>query len=504
MRKDKQGYNDIFIPHDKVGSGHLKVAGEESILSIVDTSPLARTDQELVDYHGVLNGGGKASLLGCVTLGSSQRSFGDITQSEATFFPHYVLIGPSYVGSQDQTVSAIHYHFENVERLVIGQRTFGTIYPRQDEFRSILDADNSRVEALAKEQGWPRTETEVAVGEQPILQYYSGVWEVAKCTSKIGTIALRNQVSHKIGRTNGVRIDNNVVVSLEFVSPTTVGKAIASLRKLHSFFELCLGGRQRYVWIEAEVCAKCTNPEKQDNRRLQVYWSYSNARDFKKSGGRDVLVDGASKRSEFESMIGAWMDGSNSLRNARSRFASVFLSSVYGIDRIVGAANMFDVLPASHVPAARELDEQTLVAARECRTRFKALPNSQAREVVLLMLGRIERPSLLEKIRHRANILINADGVRFRELHVPCKEAVVCRNHYVHGGEATFDYEGEFTSFAFLVDTLEFVFGASDLIELGWDFVEWQSQGAIPHHSFGRYILNYEDNIQRLTKLLGT
>ena len=44
--------------------------------------------------------------------------------------------------------------------------------------------------------------------------------------------------------------------------------------------------------------------------------------------------------------------------------------------------------------------------------------------------------------------------------------AIDCRNHYVHGNPAKLDYESVLD---FLTNTLEFVYGVSELIECGWD-----------------------------------
>jgi hypothetical protein len=158
---------------------------------------------------------------------------------------------------------------------------------------------------------------------------------------------------------------------------------------------------------------------------------------------------------------------------ARTRFATAFHSRSFGISRIVGAANMFDILPESHAPTRRVLDEQTQGAVDECRTRFRALADSFARQSVLSALGRVGTASLRDKVCHRADIIIAADH-RFAELHLPCTQAVQCRNHYVHGSEAAFDYSKEIGAFAFLTETLEFVFAVSDLIELGWNYHFWR------------------------------
>ena len=216
----------------------------------------------------------------------------------------------------------------------------------------------------------------------------------------------------------------------------------------------------------------------------------------------DALLNVAVHKAEFSRVLSGWLDGAKSMGGARSRIANSFHSGSYGVDRIVGSANAFDVLPKTHVPSRVEVDRPTREAVKDCRERFKALPESFARQSVLSALGRIGKPSLRDKICHRAAIVGEADPQRFSELHIPCTHAVLCRNHFVHGSEGAFDYWDEFNAFAFLVDTLEFVFAASDLIELGWDYKAWRDKCPSLSHSFGAYVSTYDMNLRRLKELI--
>ena len=207
-------------------------------------------------------------------------------------------------------------------------------------------------------------------------------------------------------------------------------------------------------------------------------------------------------RPNFQRCCTGWLDSAPVVGDARGRFGSAFHSGAYGIDRIVGAANMFDLLPDTYVPRKKELDEPTRALVDETRARFKALPESFARHSVLSALGRVGSASLADKICHRADVLIEADADAFAELHLPCRQAVLCRNHYVHGGESAFEYREKFNEFAFLVDTLEFVFAASELIELGWDYHAWQGKRFGPSHKFGRYVADFEENLRNLKQVL--
>lgn len=131
------------------------------------------------------------------------------------------------------------------------------------------------------------------------------------------------------------------------------------------------------------------------------------------------------------------------------------------------------------------------------------MPKSPERESVLNALGRIGKSSLKQKIRHRAQWLIDALGAaRFPELLLVTDEAVNSRNYYVHGGEPRFDYSGNCDTLDFFIDTLEFVFATSDLIEAGWDIKAWSEMPTSMSHPFARYRVNYAGQLQKLKALL--
>ena len=431
--------------------------------------------------------------------------WGEGAQNETNFFPHYVLIGESFISSEDSIVQAIHYHFDNVDCLTRGVRTFGTILPGRDGFRRILEEDHARRERIARDHQWERSKFEPEVGEAPVLQYFSGVWEIAKCEARMGSVTLTNRASHGMGSAKGVSIDNEVTASLEFAAPKTVGEAISSLGVVHSFFELCLGRRQRYLWIEAELVKGEAERDAPLPPHLDVYWSYGNARVLGETAPTlfsDVLIDAERQKPEFANVLSRWLDSAESMGDARSRIANSFHSGSYGVDRIVGSANAFDLLPDTHVPSRVDVDGPTMEAVRECRERFRALPESFARQSVLSALARVGMPSLRDKICHRAAIISEADPRMFAELRLPCTQAVLCRNHFVHGSTGGFDYWEKYNAFVFLADTLEFVFAASDLIELGWDYRAWREKGSTQSHEFGSYVVDYDMNLRMLKELI--
>ncbi len=163
---------------------------------------------------------------------------------------------------------------------------------------------------------------------------------------------------------------------------------------------------------------------------------------------------------------------------------------------------MFDILPSSAVPSEVELSESLEGAKQAAHKIFKDLPKSEEREAFLRALGRIGKSGLKQKIRHRARQLLDAVGAQFPELLTVTDEAVNCRNFFVHGGKPRFDYDANPTCFSFLVDTLEFVFATSDLIEAGWDVKTWSTIPSGMSHPFGGFRVDYRAKLTKLKALL--
>jgi hypothetical protein len=86
----------------------------------------------------------------------------------------------------------------------------------------------------------------------------------------------------------------------------------------------------------------------------------------------------------------------------------------------------------------------------------------------------------------------------FPDLILVTDEAVNCRNYYVHGSRKTCDYDGSLGIVAFLTNTLEFVFAASDFIDAGWNAQSWAQRGTTMSHPFSGYRRGYLDNLREL------
>lgn len=503
--KSTKPYVGIYFPRDSSDAGHLTIAGKESELRLVSKESWSNWTDESQDLHGTLDDGTRASLLKCVQTHQTTYDRRGGRHYESGFFPHYVVLGEEFISSTEAVIRAVHYHFENAHCLVGGYRTFRSLIFEPNEIRRILEVEHLQNEDIPNKQDWDESPSEPQIGEYPQLLYCSGVREIVACETDVCSVTLTNNTSRQWGGSEGIGIENQIAASLKFGSPKSLDEAIAALHTLHRLFELTLGRRQRYLWISLELEKPGLDADSKPHQRSERWWSYCDdgvEGETKPTSNVDILIDPERRPKEFATVAAGWLTSTSDMGEARSRFATAFHSH-YTVDRIVGAANMFDLLPGSRVPRSKQAVAETQAAVDRCRAIFRALPDSFARQSVLSALGRTGAASLRDKVLDRADILIAASGDRFPEIHIACSQAVLCRNHYVHGSDAGFDYRKEFSALAFLTHTLEFVFATSDLIELGWDFDAWcAKRPTMKSHDFGTYLVSYNRNLIRLKALL--
>jgi hypothetical protein len=221
--------------------------------------------------------------------------------------------------------------------------------------------------------------------------------------------------------------------------------------------------------------------------------------DERSPGPHDVLIDGIRRRTEFAKVLRSWFALDEVRRDARLRFAHAFSkTNVFSEDRLIGAANMFDLLPGDAVPNKSSISEELSRAKAAACALFQALPHSPERDSILSALGRLGTASLPRKVLHRAKIVTEAFPALKSDMELVVREAIKCRNHYVHGSEASYDYLADGDAIPFFTSVLEFVFGTSELIECGWNAAA--STGG--SHPFAELIRTWAPRVQNLKNQL--
>lgn len=469
--------------------GELTLAGAKTSLYL--------HDKEFFNTHaipgqcvkGVLHDLTKVSLIQCITTsGTGSGSRGDERYHFANIFPHFVAYGDHHINPDEKTITEVHF--------VVDDAT--TLFYDFDAFGILIDA-KPFIEQIAHANALPR---EIKTGPDPQILYFTGKREIFAADTVLGRISAVHSPSHNLGGPNGVYLKNTIFIKIAFKEALTFDDATFHTLRLLRYLGMLAGRPQNLLRFGLRIGSDPESPV-----FLRVYWSLPPKRDPSHEENRphpaEVLLDAARQPEQFARVLASWLERQQAWHDARLQFSNSFAEQQrYSIDRLIGSANMFDILPSSAVPADVPLADELKVAKEAGCKLFENLPPSPERDSVLSALGRLGKASLKRKIRHRAQRLIDAVGNRFPELVVVTDEAVNCRNYYVHGGKRRFDYSANFNAVNFFTDTLEFVFATSDLIEAGWDVKAWSEIPTSMSHPFGSYRVNYSLSLQNLKALL--
>lgn len=441
------------------------------------------------DIFGLFYDRSKVSLINCITM--SERGFGRKGEEGyhlSSVFPHLVIFGDQYISSSDRTISRLSFTVDDAEMLFYDCDAFGSVINARPHMERIVEEKKSG--------------RKIEIGEHPHLFYFSGKHEILAVDTVLGRISATHGVSYSFPGPDGIHVDNTIRLNLEFKSGRTVNEGIASVSDMLRFLEIMAGRPQNISELTFVPVSDEEHP-----KALDVYWCMPPRRECddasRKPHPADLPIQATMRSDEFAGVLKCWMERHDAWRNARARFSTVFAcQNRYDIDRVIGAANMFDILPSSAYPVAVALPPDLEQARDSARAMFRALPVSPERDSVLGVLGRIGKATLKRKVRSRAKLISDTVGNRFPELDLVLDQAIDCRNHYVHGSDTRIDYSKHASLVQFFTDTLEFVFAASDLVESGWDITAWTEQGTTCTHPFGKYLVNYGARLATLKKLL--
>lgn len=484
------------VSPDRTVYGELTYAGRHTSLRLRDSAYFDTYPVEGRCLNGTLHDLTRVSLLHCLTtpVPGSVNS-GTEGYYFAEVFPHFVVHGDRQITNDGKVITEVQFLVDDASTLFYDFDAFGALIDARSLIEEVVRARRRELER------WPGRSRDIRVGPDPAILYFTGQHEILAAETVLGRVHASHHTSHSLGGPDGVYVKSKIFTGIIFEDPRSFDDTITCVLALLRFLELVVGRPQNLLSFQVRVKSEDELP-----CILDVYWSMPPKREV--SGGlspepRDVLVNGGIQPVEFARVLSNWLRRDESWLDARVRFSKCFAGRHrYSVDRLIGAANMFDILPPSAVPPDVPLSEEMKCAKEKCSTICKGLPASPERDSLLSALGRLGKSNLKNKIRHRANLLTDAVGDRFPELTTVTDEAVNCRNYYVHGGEPQFEYGIQLEVCNFFTDTLEFLFGTSDLIEAGWDMKAWCTTPTSMSHPFGSYRVGYVENLRRLISLL--
>lgn len=492
-KRDKRFHGSFQLSSGASYFGELVVDGRRTLLNLSSQSelPLFRSVDGIL---GTTLDGKKITCMDCVGSSQGRSTKGGVAVHHyARVFPHYVVIGDEHVDSKSTCIQRISFTVDDISSLFYDFDAFGFVIDASEVIDSVL-AQQSKIRRIE-------------AGEWPEVAYFTGRFTVAEVDSVIGKIAVRHRPTSNMGGPDGFYMKNTMYVAIEPDSPVAFEDAMDRVNCVARFLSAAAGRMQGIIDIQIDTAG---GPDEGHRNPLRVHWSHapkaakSNDSERRPHPG-DVPLDPVRRRNEFISVIKNWIEHDHGRKTARIRYLSCLQKgNSYGVDRLVAAANMFDVLPPEATPAPAALPDDLSEAQSAILSTLRKLPRSQDRDSAISAIARMGKPSLPKKVAHRVQIITDQVGPAFPDLAYVLRIAISCRNYFVHGGSDTFDFEAAEPFVPFLTDALEFVFSASELIEAGWDASRWSRDPHGTGHNFARFRWGYKETVSQLKQTMGT
>jgi len=491
---EKAAIGRFEIEEDRWIHGELNVAGEKSSLYLRDPEFFMVRDDATEALRGELNDLTKVTCIKCNEAGPGSASRNDTGYSFAETFPHYVVHGDEYLDPKAKSIFKVEFRISDEAHLFADFGAFASLIDAKPFIAPIVAAYGKAIDH------------EIEVGDRPQIAFFSGKSTIFEADTVIGKVSARHYAGPSGGGARGVRIDNQIWCAIAYDDGAQFDDVINHMVRVMRFLSLIVGRPQSLVDCDLVLAAKGGMPPE----RLKLYWSFAPQREpafghkEREPLLHDMLMRPADEPDVFASVLAAWLARDAAWLEPRGRLAGCLeWQNRFDVDRLVAAANMFDLLPDDAVPKTAPVSDEMRAAVKATRETFLKFEPSPERQSVLQSLGRIGKPVLKRKVRHRAQIVLDSLGDdRLKDLFLVCDQAVDCRNRYVHGSETDLDHVSHFGHTIFFTATLEFVFAAADLIECGWDAKVWWKLGTTQSHPFGAFKIGYAGHLADLKKSL--
>ena len=483
ITEDSPQHGIFSVPPDQQANGSLTLAGRESQLQLWSDSPLdISTDATIT---GTLDDLTKVSLIGCNVKSEGHVGKRDQIRYKYLLTPQCILLGSRYISANEGVVREISFVLEHAVALFHDTDAYGTIFDNSAATTMVAKLDNSESPIEVEERNW--------------ISYYTGKKSVFTTDTVIGRVSANHTPVFTMGNDHDHGLEKVTELSIKFDEPLPVMESLYRMGRVLQFFDLVVGYAQNVSSIS--IHTGFDDPY----HSLEVYaLGYSGrdgTREESESGSilrTTVLIHPVHDSTEFANVLRAWLDRDVEWCTARIRLAHDWGKRFYRYNRIIAAANVFDLLPNGVYGSKPSLASELAAAVDASRKIFRSLPQSEERDDILLYLGRVGGWRLKRKIAFRAKLICDSIGQLLPEFRTVIDEAVNLRNHYVHGTPSRLKSDQRLQLLHFLTNSLEFTFFASDFIDAGWKIADWCSKGRPIGHPFHGYLVNYREDLKRL------
>ena len=240
------------------------------------------------------------------------------------------MLGDQKINPHEQTIESVHLLIEDGNKLFHDDHVFGHIIDAKPYIDQVVKFDT-------EQRPFPKV---IDIGPEPEIAYFTGKIEPFSADTVLGKVSAYRALDWTFGNTDGIHVGNKVWIAIEFDSPTKFYEAYSRMSVVQAFFELIAGRPQNLKGILV----------KHKGDYLHVYSSgvFSYDRNDKDNDvlTTERLIDVGKNPEDLSNTIAGWIQNHEDRKSAREQFFSNYRKgNLYDIDRLVGAANMFDILP---------------------------------------------------------------------------------------------------------------------------------------------------------------
>ena len=477
----------FFIPPDLRTNGSLTLSGAYPELVLWSDNPIAVTSGSTIT--GVLNDLTKVSLIGCSVRSDGHVGKGDQIRHKYLLSPQCVGFGSQYISHDENVVHEISFTLEHAVALFHDTDAYGTIFNNSEAVGMVAKIDNPDSNYQVRDWNW--------------VSYYTGKRTVFASDTAIGRVSASHCPVFTLGKAHDHGLKKNTELSITFDDPLYVMEAVYRMGRVLQFFDLVIGYSQNTSNVS--VHTGFDDP----SQTVELYAAdrttvHSTAEEDEPNLRTNALIHPVEASKEFSNVLSAWLEKEKDAEwgTARMRIAHNWGKRNYDYNRLIAAANVFDLLPNNIYGSNPPLSSDLAAAIEESREIFQKLPKSEERSGVLAYFGRVRSRTLKKKICFRAKPICKSIKHLLPELETAIIEAVNLRNHYVHGARSCIKSNQRVSLLPFLTNSLEFVFFTSDLIEAGWNIVEWCNKSKPIGHPIYNYLVYYKQDLRKLKSAL--
>jgi len=470
-----------FIIDDNQILGELLLDGEDSKLNLSSRKQIPYNPEphtlfgESIDHR-------KISLYKCVGQSPFPEGIYPLPVFKRETFPHYALIGSKHFSWNEPVFNTVTFKTDDL----------GLLYSQRGSIGSALVDSEKLKDTIGKTPTTKNFDPE----NHTVIYYFTENTPPSPVNLKIGEFSIKTTVTGNASDITGISCIKETTATITYDTPKALDQIINDVTDILDFLTTITGRSQGIQDLYVNTSKNSCNAVSTQSDATLVHWSLAPTSVGSSLQSRwDMPVTPDTFEEMFSNVFRNWIHRHDEWCIARSRILhSQRNGTYYDENRLIAAANAFDLLPDSSYPEVGKLTEETTLKKERCKEIIMEMKHGDERSQILGTLN-FWGSKLMDKILYKSKIVQEKFNNHFQGLEDVLKIALKARNFYVHGSDYGHKFYEELTTF--LTDTLEFVFIAADLIECGWDASQWVNQGHGVGHPLARYLHLYPSEIIR-------